>query len=128
MSNQTLNSAPLRLLYAAFGFLFEQRQQLAQLRSELLQSLSLFRGAWRNRARVTSRRGRKRCFTFVNVKWRALSDFSILLANYFQFSTTAQLVCESLLRACDRVLILVKQLFDPQRHFHVALAIDALAG
>ena len=43
------------LLRSALVFLLEQRKQFAQLRSQLLQSLTLFRSAWRHRARVSRR-------------------------------------------------------------------------
>src|SRR6185369_11291041 len=101
---------------------------LAQLRRDLLQTLSLFRSAWGNSTCVGG------CFwceqlAFVELNRRALGLPVFISTDDFQFSTTtANLVVESLLRARDRVLVLVKQLFDPQRHFHVAFAIDALAG
>src|SRR5262245_12519049 len=52
----------------------------------------------------------------------------LFTANNLQLPTAAQLIRQPLLRAGDRVLVLVKQLLDPQRHLDVAFAIHTLSG
>src|SRR6185295_7205534 len=118
------------LLGSAFDFLLlEQCEEFAQFGSELFQSLSLFCRAWCNCARVTSFRWwRCKHFAFVEFNRRAFRLTVFLSADDFQFSTAAKLIREPLLCSSDRVLIFVKQFLDAKRHFHVALAIDALAG
>src|SRR5687767_512764 len=53
---------------------------------------------------------------------------SLFVSINFHLPATAQLARQPLLRTGDRVLVLVKQLFNAQRHFDVALAIDTLSG
>src|SRR5687767_635022 len=121
------NTDPINpcLLRAAFVFLLEYREQFAQLRRYLFQPLSLFSRTSRNVVPIIRRRLNR-----FNSSVRMSSGFgsSLLVSINLQFSATAQLARQPFLRTGDRVLVFVKQLFNPQRHFDVALAIHTLPG
>src|SRR5215510_10223860 len=116
-----------RLLRASLRLLLEQRQQFAQFRRQLFQTLSLFRGAWTNASRITRRRYGLKKFAFTKLRLLCLRLSIVLATDDLQLPTAAKFVIEPLLRPRDRVLVFVKQFLDTQRHLDVAFAIDTLA-
>ena len=122
------NTDPINpcLLRAAFVFLLEYREQFAQLRRYLFQPLSLFSRTSRNVVPIIYRRRLYRFNSPVSVRSGIGSGLFVSIS--LKFSATAQLARQPFLRTSDRVLVFVKQLFNPQRHLDVALAIHALSG
>src|ERR1041385_8024693 len=94
-----------RLLRASLRFLLEQRQQFAQFRRQLFQSLSLFRGAWPNASRITRRCASLKEFTVVKLRLLCLRLSIILTADDLQLATAAKFVIEPFFRSRDRVQI-----------------------
>src|SRR6266545_3351107 len=76
------------------------------------------------------RRGRTGYDTGRRSQRRAcLGIFAVIIGrNYSQLPAGAHVVSQTLLGARDCVLILVKKLFDAQRNFHIALAINPLSS